>query len=218
MSTPTARKPTANPANTPPRRPPNENSPNRPPVASAVPASTGQGLARTPSLRQTRLARKPTNRMSNSFAPPETEPDDEETKSANAQLIADLKEQVHRAETASEQYRKQLEVMQKRLDDAAGEQTTSEERDYQRQTEIDRLRVEYKDSIRQYRELELAYDADKNTFLNERERQVNKEADLEAKISRLTATLRARDADRVSASRSGKQINNGTLEIPIDRF
>jgi len=143
--------------------------------------------------------------MSNSFAPPDPEPDDEETKSANAQLIADLKDQVHRAEQASDQYRKQLEVMQKRLDDAAGEQTTSEERDYQRQTEIDRLRVEYKDSIRQYRELEAAYDADKNTFLHERERQAEKEADLEAKISRLTASLRARDADRVTASRSGKQ-------------
>lgn len=176
--------------------------------------------------------------MSNSFAPPETEPDDEETKSANAQLIADLKEQVHRAEQASDQYRKQLEVMQKRLDDAAGEQTTSEERDYQRQTEIDRLRVEYKDSIRQYRELEAAYDADKNTFLHERERQANKEADLEAKISRLTAALRARDADRVSASRSGKQyaiefgksqltlietelkddVDSGTQDVPAPDF
>ncbi|KEF59633.1 uncharacterized protein A1O9_04479 [Exophiala aquamarina CBS 119918] len=222
MSTPIARKPAANPANTPPRRPPNENTPSRPPVASAVPATTGQGLARTPSLRQTRLARKPTNRMSNSFASPESEPDNEETKAANAQLIADLKEQVHRAEQASDQYRKQLEVMQKRLDDAAGEQTTSEERDYQRQTEIDRLRVEYKDSIRQYRELEIAYDADKNTFLHERERQVNKEADLEAKISRLTATLRARDADRVSASRSGAaqkdDVDNSTLDAPAPDY
>lgn len=143
--------------------------------------------------------------MSNSFASPETEPDDEETRSANSQLIADLKEQVHRAEQASEQYRKQLEVMQKRLDDAAGDQTTSEERDYQRQNEIDRLRVEYKDSMRQYRELELAYDADKNTFLHERERQANKEVELEAKIGRLTAALRARQSDRASASRSGKQ-------------
>ena len=142
--------------------------------------------------------------MSNSFTAPDLETEDEETKSANAQLIADLKEQVQRAEQASEQYRKQLEVMQKRLDDAATEQTTAEERDYQRQTEIDHLRVQAKDSVRQYRELQLAYEADKNTFDQERERQASKEADLEGKIRKLAEALRTRGADRITASRSGK--------------
>lgn len=130
--------------------------------------------------------------------------EDEETKSANAQLIADLQEQVQRAERASEQYRKQLEVMQQRLDEAASEQTASEERDYQRQTELDRLKAEIKDSSRQHRELELAYNEDKQLFLQEREKQTNRESDLHAIINRLNETLRSRGTERINASRNGR--------------
>lgn len=191
---------------------PNENSPNRPPVVNAVPASAGQGLARTPSLRQTRLARKPANRMSSSFTAADVEGgDDDDTKSANSQLIAELKERVLRAEQKSEQYQKQLEVMQQRLEDSAAEQTTAEERDYQRQTDNDRLRAEVKDSTRQYRELEVAYDTDRNNLLQERERQADRVIDLEAKINRLTEALRTRGTDRMIASRSGK------LPPPVSR-
>ncbi|KIX05898.1 uncharacterized protein Z518_03871 [Rhinocladiella mackenziei CBS 650.93] len=203
MSTPSARKPLSTPMNTPsPRRNPVENSPSRPPVASSVPTSTGQGLARTPSLRQTRPLRKATNRLSSSFGTPDNEIENEETKSANAQLIADLKEQVHRAEQASEQYKKQLEGMQQRLDEAATEQTASEERDYQRQTELDRLKAEIKDLTRQCRELELIYNEDKQAFLQDRERQASKEADLQAVIGRLNEALRNRSAERLNTSRS----------------
>lgn len=133
----------------------------------------------------------------------DAEAEEDESKSANAQLIADLKEQVQRAEQASEQYQKQLEIMQQRLDEAAAEQTSAEERDFQRQTELDRLRAEIKDLNRQRRELELAYNEDKQMFLQERERQAAKEADLQGAISRLNEALRARGAERVSASRSG---------------
>lgn len=141
--------------------------------------------------------------MSSSFASAENETDDEEAKSARAQLMANLKEQVQRAEQASEQYRKQLEIMQQRLDEAATEQTTAEERDYQRQTEVDRLRAEIKESARQHRELEVAHEEDKQLFLRERERQANKEANLQGVINRLNETLRTRGAERINAGRSG---------------
>lgn len=127
-------------------------------------------------------------------------------KSANAQLIADLQEQVQRAEQASEQYRKQLEGMQQRLDEAASEQTASEERDYQRQTELDLLRAEMKESTRQRREIELAFEEDKQVFLQVREKQANKEAELQAVIGRLNEALRTRGAERINASRSGMSV------------
>lgn len=205
MSTTNSRVPLANASNT---REPKENTPGRP----SIPSATGQGLARSPSIRQTRPLRKPTVRMSNSFPSPDTETENEEAKSANAQLIADLKEQVHRAEQASEQYRRQLEVMQQRLDEVAAEQTSAEERDYQRQTDLDRLKAQIKDSERQYRELEVTYNEDKDTFLQERERQARREAELQAVISRLNETLRTRSADKLSASRSGSNQPNADDE------
>ncbi|EXJ89297.1 hypothetical protein A1O3_02363 [Capronia epimyces CBS 606.96] len=204
MATPNSKKPLADRSNSSPSmRTPSGNGPSRSPAASSVPATSGQGLARTPSIRQTRPLRKAPNRMSSSVpSATDTDAEDEEVKSANAQLIADLKEQVQRAEQASEQYRKQLEIMQRRLDETAAEQTSAEERDYQRQTELDRLRAEIKDLTRQRRELELTYNEDKQVFLEERERQAVKEADLQGVIGRLNEALRARGAERVSASRS----------------
>ncbi|KAK5196080.1 hypothetical protein LTR99_008111 [Exophiala xenobiotica] len=202
MSAPNPRIPLSNTSNSPSqRRGPNENSPSRPGYSSSVPATTGQGLARTPSLRQQRPLRKAPTRTSTAFASADAEADDEETKSANAQLIADLKEQVHRAEQASEQYRRQLEGMQQRLDEATAEQTSAEERDYQRQTELDRLRAEIKEHERQHRELKVTYNEDKETFLQERERQARKEAELQAVISRLNETLRTRSTEKINNSR-----------------
>ncbi|EXJ95366.1 hypothetical protein A1O1_00487 [Capronia coronata CBS 617.96] len=210
MATPNSKKPLTDRSNASPSvRSGSTNSPSRSAAASTMPASSGQGLARTPSIRQTRPLRKAPSRMSTSF-PSSVEPEveDDESKSVNAQLIADLKEQVQRAEQASEQYRKQLEMMQQRLDEAAAEQTSAEERDYQRQSELDRLKAEIKDLNRQRRELELAYSEDKQTFLHERERQAGKEADLQCVISRLNEALRTRSAERISASRSASNTNS----------
>ncbi|KIV90501.1 hypothetical protein PV10_07800 [Exophiala mesophila] len=202
MSSPSAKKPISGPTNgTPSSRNHGDKSPNRPAIGSAVPASTGQGLARTPSLRQTRLARKPTSRTSSTFVAPDSEQEDEETKSANAQLISGLKEQVDRAEQASEQYRKQLEIMQRRLDEAAAEQTTGEERDYKRQTEIDRLRAEIRDSARERRELESTHEHERKLFEQERERQSSRELELQDKVHRLTETLRTKGLERSSVDR-----------------
>ncbi|KIV80995.1 hypothetical protein PV11_08449 [Exophiala sideris] len=198
MSTANSRTPLSNTTST---RDPNENVPRRP----SVPSASGQGLARSPSVRQTRPLRKPTVRMSNSSPVADAETENDEAKSANAQLIADLKEQVDRAEQASEQYRRQLEVMQQRLHEVAAEQTTAEERDYQRQTDLDRLKAQIKDSERQYRELEVTYNEDKDTFLQERDRQASREAELQAVISRLNETLRTRSADKLTASRLGSK-------------
>ncbi|KAL6249812.1 hypothetical protein RBB50_003668 [Rhinocladiella similis] len=201
MSTP-SRAPLSNSTNSPSsRRPLNENSPSRPGHPTSVPATTGQGLARTPSLRQHRPLRKAPTRTSTSFASAADGTEDEEAKSANSQLISDLREQVQRAEQASESYRRQLEGMQQRLDEATAEQTTAEERDYQRQTELDRLKAELKECERQHRELNVTYNEDKETFLQERERQASKEAELQGVISRLNETLRTRSTEKINNSR-----------------
>ncbi|KIW44663.1 uncharacterized protein PV06_03117 [Exophiala oligosperma] len=201
MSTP-SRTPLSNSTNSPSsRRPLNENSPSRPGHPTSVPATTGQGLARTPSLRQQRPLRKAPTRTSTSFASADDGSENDEAKSANAQLISDLREQVQRAEQASESYRRQLEGMQQRLDEATAEQTTAEERDYQRQTELDRLKAALKECERQYRELKITYDEDKETFLQERERQAGKEAELQGVIGRLNETLRTRGTEKINNSR-----------------
>ncbi|RMZ88916.1 hypothetical protein DV736_g3859, partial [Chaetothyriales sp. CBS 134916] len=124
---------------------------------------------------------------------------DEDERSTTAQLIADLKEQVQRSEQASEQYRKHLELMQQRLDESTNDQTLAEERDFQRQTQLDRLQAEVKDAARQRRELEIAHESETRMLLQERERRASREAGLQSVINRLNETLRIKGLERLPA-------------------
>ena len=142
--------------------------------------------------------------MSSSFNV-DTDPEqNEDDKSANVQIMAGLEAQVQRAEKASEQYRKQLESLQQRLDDATNEQTTAEEREYQRRTELDRLRADIKDGARQRREQEITSESEKRMLLQERERQTTREAELQSVIGRLNETLRNKGIEKTNASRAGE--------------
>ena len=213
MSTP-VRKPLANTTNSVGRRTATENTPIRPTNASPVPTSTGQGLARTPSARQTRPARKFASRSSTSFSG-DVSGDEEEGKASNAQLIEDLKEQVQKAEQASEQYRKQLEILQARFDEISGETTAAEERAHQHESKIEELETLLKDSTRQKREVEQEHESEKALLLQERDRRISKEEELQSVIQRLNETIRQKDKDKISMSRSASLQNSlAALEGP----
>lgn len=200
MSTPT-RKPLTNTTTSVGRRTTAENTPIRPANVSPVPASTGQGLARTPSVRQTRPARKFASRSSTSFSA-DLSGDEEEAKASNAQLIADLKEQVRKAEKASEQYHKQVEILQARFDEISGETTAAEERAQQHESKIEELEYMLKDSARQKRESDQEHEDEKTLLLQERDRRVTKEEELQSVIQRLNETIRQKGKERMSISRS----------------
>lgn len=162
--------------------------------------TTGQGLVRNPSIRSSRPIRKaPVRRTSTSN---DMDADDD-AKAANAQLIADLKEQVERAEQASEHYRRQLDAMQKRLDEVANETIAAEERELQFRTQVDKLQAELRDNVRQTRELEISHGSDKKSLLDDRAKRSQKETELQAVISRLTENLRLKTQELNSTNRRG---------------
>jgi hypothetical protein len=140
--------------------------------------------------------------MSTSFASEDVDQDDDE-RASSAQLIAELQEQVQRAEQASDQCRKQLEHMQKKLDEYMNEQTNAEVRDFQRQTLVDQLQADAKDNSRLRRDMELAHESEKKLLLAERERQANRESELQSVIGRLNETLRNRGLERTATKRAG---------------
>ena len=162
-------------------------------------------------MRQARLVRRPPNRTSPSF-PPEADTESDDAKATNAQLIANLKDQVQRAEKASEQYRKHLESLQQRLDESANEQTAAEERELQKQTELDGLRGDTKEAARRNRELELSFDSERRLLLQDREKQASKEAELQATITRLNEALRLKGLERSNT------VKRSTQSIPLNRF
>lgn len=145
--------------------------------------------------------RKFAGRSSTSFSA-DLSGDDDEARASNSQLIAELKEQVQKAEQASEHYHKQLEILQLRFDEISSDTAAAEERAQQHQSKIVELQLMLKDSVRQKRESEQDHEAEKTLLLQERDRRVSKEEELQSVIQRLNETIRQKGKDRMSMSRS----------------
>ncbi|EEQ31877.1 hypothetical protein McanMca71_007244 [Microsporum canis] len=119
--------------------------------------------------------------------------EDEEARAANNALIDDLKEQVQKAETVSDQYRKQLGVLQMRLDDAVSEQSRLEEQAHEKDGLINPLRDEIKELQRQIRDLEQKHETERESMMADKENQTKREEELESTIQRLKETIAQKD-------------------------
>lgn len=121
------------------------------------------------------------------------DPSEEEAQAQNAALIEDLKEQLQKAETASEQYRKQLGVLQMKLDEAVSEQGKLEDQSHERESKIEALNGEIREHVRQIRDLEQSHEMERNAMLQEKEQQASREEEMQATIQRLKESLAQKD-------------------------
>ncbi|KAJ0417456.1 hypothetical protein BJY00DRAFT_206583 [Aspergillus carlsbadensis] len=195
-------------------------------VHTRSPTTPSNGLSRTPSLRGSApvsaraAARKPgrSNLSMSSVPKIAADPSEEEARAQNAALIEDLKEQLQKAETASEQYQKQLGVLQMRLDEAVSEQTKLEDQGHERDGKIEALNGEIRDHVRQIRDLEQAHELERNAMLQEKEQQASREEEMQATIQRLKEAVAQKDM-RISAendkniSRSSSFRNRASPDI-----
>jgi len=149
---------------------------------------------------------------------------DENSRADHAQLVDDLKLQVQRAEIASEQYQKEVEVLQLRLHDAVGERNNLEAQISQKDVEVVSVHTEAKETLRQKKELELSHHAEKEMMLKEREHLVNKEQELQSIIQRLNETIRQKEmrahveGERPVMSRSGTFVRDLTANDQLTRL
>ena len=190
---------------------------------SQSPNSPNSSPSRTPSSRQTTnpvsaraAARKPGVGRSNlSMSAPRTisnNSSEDDLRAENAGLIGELKEQVQKAETVSEQYRKQLGVLQLRLDEAVREQGRLEDQAHEKDGTIAALRDEVRELTRHIRGLDQAHEADRAAMVRDKEQQANKEEELQSTIQRLKETLAQKDLranveNECNQSRSRKLTN-----------
>lgn len=115
----------------------------------------------------------------------QNDPSEEEARAQNAALIEELREQLQKAETASEQYQKQLGVLQMRLDEAISEQGKLEDQAHERDTKIEALNGEVREQARKIRDLEQNHELERNAMLKDKEQQSSREEELQATIQRL---------------------------------
>ncbi|PVH97214.1 hypothetical protein DM02DRAFT_90423 [Periconia macrospinosa] len=205
MSSTTARKPA--PPGTPGTRDPaskTSSSPgaaNRTPVRSSTPTSNGaNGVARNRSVRSSvngtpvsarsavRKPHGPSSSLSMSSSPADG-PDSDTAREEAAAYLADLKERLQKAEAEADERKKQIEVLNARLDDAMQEQAKLEERAHEEEEKVEVLDNEKRELTRQQRELESIYEAERAQTMKEKEEAQTKEEELQETIQRLKEAM-----------------------------
>jgi hypothetical protein len=128
-------------------------------------------------------------------------------------LITDLEERIQRAEDASSEYLKQIEVLKAKLDESNKEQAKMEERVHEEEERVEGLANEKREIIREKRELENIYEAERVAYMKEKDESQAKEEELIGIINRLKE--RQRD-DRPGVDDEGRLSRNckSTLIFP----
>ncbi|KAK7744532.1 hypothetical protein SLS53_003417 [Cytospora paraplurivora] len=136
----------------------------------------------------------------------------EAEEAARAETIAaldDLRERLQKAEIASEEYRKQAEVLQSRFDEATKEQVKYEEKCHEHEEQIEALQNDHRESTRKIREMEAIYEAERSAIVKEKEEMSNREEELQMVIARLKDSLNQKMSreDNDDEPRSSRSLN-----------
>jgi chromosome segregation ATPase len=123
---------------------------------------------------------------------------EEDAHMESAALIEELKERVQRTEEASEEYKKQVEVLQSRLDEAVGEQGKLEDKLHEEEERIEGVENDKRELLRQKREIEGIYEAERVAAMKERESSQAREEEMQTVIQRLKESLSQREEGRLS--------------------
>ncbi|KAF4634807.1 hypothetical protein G7Y89_g3294 [Cudoniella acicularis] len=187
--------------------------PSRAPARSPTPSSstTQNGVARSRSIRGGARPgmQRPGAGASNLSQSSAASEADDDARAETVALLDDLKERLHTAENASEQFQKQAQVLQSRLDEAVKEQGKLEDRLHENEERLESLENEKRDALRQRREMETIYEAERSSMTKEREEMANREEEMQTIIQRLKDSLSQR-SNTDDESRLSRRSNNSS--------
>jgi len=114
---------------------------------------------------------------------------DDDARAEAVALLDELKERLRKTETISEQFQKQAQVLQARLDESLADQGKLEDRLHESEERLETLQNEKRDALRQRREMETIYEAERSSMTKEREEMANREEEMSTIIQRLKNSL-----------------------------
>jgi hypothetical protein len=106
---------------------------------------------------------------------------------------------LQKTELASDQYQKQIEVLQARFDDALKEQGKLEDKLHEEEEMIEGLENEKREHVRKRREFEAIYEAERVAAMKEKEASQQREEELQGIIHHLKESLSQRDGRQGSS-------------------
>ncbi|KAG0652312.1 hypothetical protein D0Z07_1208 [Hyphodiscus hymeniophilus] len=193
-------------------------SPSRGPARSPTPSSsTTNGVARARSVRggpvSARAAvQRPGAGASNLSTSSATSEADDDARGEQVALLDDLKERLHKSESISEQFQKQAQILQARLDEALQEQERLEDKVHESEEKLETLENDKRDALRQRREMESIYEAERSSMTKERDEMSNREEEMQTIIQRLKDSLSQRSsADE--ETRVSRRSNNSSPSL-----
>jgi len=130
-----------------------------------------------------------------------------------AAALDDLKTRLAKAEGVADEYQKQAEVLQSRLDDTLREHAKLEERLHETEEQTEALSNEKREAARQMREMESIYEAERSSMMKEKDEMANREEEMQTVIQRLKDSLAAQKNNSEEDGRSSRQgmFTNATL-------
>jgi len=124
----------------------------------------------------------------------ETSAINDDKRAESEALLDELKEQVRRAEVASEQYQRELMALKSRFDEITSEQIKSEDLIATKNERIEALESGSMDVEKRCQALEMTQKVEEATMNRDREASATKEEELMATIQRLRESLSAKEA------------------------
>ncbi len=161
------------------------------------------GIGRSPSLRGAAGLTRPGRGGSQTRSPQTSylstnttvsdEANEEDTRAEHVSLLEELRGRVQKAETASEEYQRQLNLLQARLDDSQREHGQVEDRLHQSSTRVEELESDRAMAARQKQNTEDLFENERNALLQERRDQEARIEELQTVNQRLKETLSQRE-------------------------
>jgi len=171
---------------------------------------TAKGLGLSPSLRgpngTSRPARanmKPNTSFLNTNANVSDEASDDDARAENNALMDELRERVQKAELASEEYQRQLGILQARLGESMQEQVKLEDRVHENEAKANQLEDEKVVFLRQKREMERQIESERTVMMQDRAQQKAREVEQQSVVQRLKETLAQRELKASSEDDKG---------------
>lgn len=138
-----------------------------------------------------------------------------------AAAVEDLQKRLENEEKSSLQYKRHVEVLQSKLDEAVKESAKLEEKAHEYEEQIETLSNEKREMTRQMREMESIYEAERSSILKEKEEMASREEEMQAMIQRLKDSLAQRNnmaeesrPSRQHSAGSSPSLENGSFAPP----
>lgn len=148
---------------------------------------------------------------------------EEEARAESIAVLEDLREKLRKSESRADQFQKETEVLQSRLEDSLAEQAKLEDRLHEDTERIEALENAKGSYERQMREMERIYEGERAAMNKEKEEMSNREEEMQSIIQRLKESLSQKQNGEDGElsrpdSRSFRHSNNSSPNIEGNQF